>query len=256
MNRHVSPRCTARLPAVLVRSASASWGLVVVVALLGASAGGSARAQATAAADSHPLKFIDTSFENASPLYWEIDAQGVVHVYLVYDQERCSPNRANGHWHFGLEARPNCDLTLVLHNFDNVWNGQHASPLDDRVICFTSLDGRQWQVVKTKTLEGNLLQIQVHMEADRLYVARLEPYRLSDLERLKQSLAGQPLVEITPIGRTVEGRALEILRIGDPAAPRRVLLRAGLIPGSRAAIGWWRASSSGFCVVTTMLAGT
>ena len=66
--------------------------------------------------------------------------------------------------------------------------------------------------------------------SESLYVARLEPYRLSDLERLKQSLAGQPLAEITSIGQTVEGRDLEILRIGDPAVSKRVLLRGRAHP--------------------------
>ena len=50
------------------------------------------------------LQFINTSFENASPLYWETDEEGVIHIHMIYDQERSSPNRANGHWHFQLQA--------------------------------------------------------------------------------------------------------------------------------------------------------
>ncbi len=53
----------------------------------------------------HPLHHINTAFENASPLWWEVDADGVVHVHLVYDQERQAPNRANGHWNFRIDAR-------------------------------------------------------------------------------------------------------------------------------------------------------
>ena len=51
------------------------------------------------------VDYIDTSFENASPLYWETDPNGVVHIYLNYDQERASINRATLHWHFRLEGR-------------------------------------------------------------------------------------------------------------------------------------------------------
>jgi len=183
-------------------------------------------AEEDSAAFAHPLAFIDTSIENGSPLYWEVDAEQTVHVYLVYDQERDSPNRANGHWHFKLEAHAPCDLTLVLHHFDNIWNGQSGSPLDDRLVCFTSVDGQQWQVVHTQRLEGNLLQIKLHLDTDVLYVARLEPYRISDLENWKRGLAGKPLVDIQPIGATVEGRELEMVRVGNPAAPYRILLRA------------------------------
>ena len=193
---------------------------------------GVARAQVdtgSRAAD-HPLSFINTSIENGSPLYWEIGDQGEVNIFLVYDQQRSSPNRANGHWHFQLQATAGCDLTLILHNFDNVWNGQHGSPLNDEVTSFLSPDGKSWQRTATQLLDGNRLKIQVHMDGDAVYVARLEPYRLSDLEHLKESLAGNPLVEITPIGRTVEGRELEMIRVGHPDAAHRVLLRARAHP--------------------------
>jgi hypothetical protein len=40
------------------------------------------------------------------------------------------------------------------------------------------------------------------------------------------SIARHRLLEITPIGKTVEGRGLEIVRIGHPDAPHRVFLRA------------------------------
>jgi murein tripeptide amidase MpaA len=53
---------------------------------------------------------------------------------------------------------------------------------------------------------------------------------LSDLDRLLGAARGHPLVEVTPIGRTVEGRPLEILRLGRPDAPHRVLLRARAHP--------------------------
>jgi hypothetical protein len=68
------------------------------------------------------------------------------------------------------------------------------------------------------------------MERDRLYLARLEPYRLSDLDRLLAEIRRHPLVEITTIGRTVEGRPLEMVRVGQPEAPGRVLLRARAHP--------------------------
>lgn len=174
----------------------------------------------------HPLAFICTSIENGSPLYWEIDADGAVQIYLVYDQERCSPNRANGHWNFQIQAAKGSDLTLVLNHFDNVWNGQKGSPVSNRTISFLSPDGKKWHATTGKILPGNRLQFQVHMDRETLNVARLEPYRLSDLESLEKSIRESPLVEISPIGRTVEGRPLEILRVGSPDAPYRVVLRA------------------------------
>lgn len=45
------------------------------------------------------LEFIDTSFENASPAWYERDADGTIQIHLLYDHERASPNRAAGHIH-------------------------------------------------------------------------------------------------------------------------------------------------------------
>lgn len=172
------------------------------------------------------LEYINTGFENASPLQWETDAEGTVHVRLLYDYERNSPNRAAGHWHFQLQATPGTDLTLVLHNFDNVYNGRPGAAVSKRSICYVSPDGKHWKVIPAEFLEGNLLRLRVHLEGPSLYLARLEPYRLTDLGRLLDEIRGHRLVEIEPIGKTVEGRPLEIVRVGDPGAPRRVLLRA------------------------------
>ena len=62
----------------------------------------------------HPLHYINTAFENASPLWWEVDTEGMIHVHLVYDHEREAPNRANGHWNFRVEAEPGADRTIIL----------------------------------------------------------------------------------------------------------------------------------------------
>ncbi|MBN2132795.1 MAG: succinylglutamate desuccinylase/aspartoacylase family protein [Sedimentisphaerales bacterium] len=179
----------------------------------------------------HPdLAYINTSFENASPLYWETDPNGLVHVYLVYDQERNSPNRANGHWFFQLQTAPGAVLTVVLHNFDNVWNGRQGSPVKGGTVCFVSEDAKTWRALPAETTAENTVKVTVVSESGALYMARLEPYRLSDLERLQREIRGPPRVEIITIGKTVQGRELEIIRIGDPNAPHRVLLRARAHP--------------------------
>jgi hypothetical protein len=172
------------------------------------------------------FEFINTSFENASPLHWEVDQEGVIQVYLVYDQERSSCNRANGHWHFKLQGKPGSKLTVVLNNLNNIYNGRMASPASDKTITFVSTNGHDWKPMATEFLQGSRLQISVTMPGPELYVARLEPYRISDLNRLLESIKAKPNVEISQIGKTVEGRDLEIVRVGKVDAPYRVFLRA------------------------------
>jgi hypothetical protein len=182
-----------------------------------------------AAADVAGLEFIDTGFENASPLWYDV-ADNVVRIHLIYDHERASPNRAAGHIHFRIHARPGTALTLEFLNLDNVWNGQPGSVAGELKTVAISDDGRTWTTVPTESLPGNRVQLHVQTRTFQLYVARIEPYRLSDLERFLGSIRASRIVQITPIGTTVAGRELEIVRIGNPDAPYRVFVRARAHP--------------------------
>ncbi len=172
------------------------------------------------------LAFINTGFDNASPLQWQVDTNGTVHIFLLYDYERNSPNRAAGHWHFQLQGESGSELTLVLHNFDNIYNGRPGVPVSGKSICYVSADHKQWRVLPTEFLEGNSLRVRVRLDGPSLYVARLEPYGLSDLRRLLEEVRHHRWIQVTEIGKTVEGRPLEMVRIGRKNAPFRVLLRA------------------------------
>jgi len=185
--------------------------------------------QPAAAADVAGLEFIDTGFENASPLWYEV-VDNVVRIHLIYDHERASPNRAAGHIHFRIHARPGTTLTLEFVNLDNVWNGQPGSVAGELKTAAISDDGRTWKTVPTESLPGNRVQLHVQVRTSQLYVARMEPYRLSDLERFLGSIRASRVVQITPIGKTVAGRELEIVRIGNPEAPYRVFVRARAHP--------------------------
>jgi hypothetical protein len=176
------------------------------------------------------LDFIDTSFENASPLWYDIAPDGIVRVHLIYDHERQSPNRAAGHVHFRIHAATGSRLTLEFVNLENVWNGQPGSVAGELKTMVISEDGRSWRSVPTTALPANRVQLTLDMPGPTLFVARLEPYRLSDLNDLLKSIRNAPRVTMTPIGQTVGGRDLEIVRIGEERAPYRVFVRARAHP--------------------------
>lgn len=182
------------------------------------------------------LAFIDTSIENASPLWYERDDDGVYHVHLLYDHERDAPNRAAGHIHFRLVGTPDARITLEFRNLDNVWNGRHGSVAGELKTVAISADGRAWTTVPTDALPDNRVRVTLTMPGDTLHVARMQPYRLSDLDRLLESIRANPRVSITTVGETVAGRPLEIIRIGREDAPHRVFVRARAHP--------WEAGSS------------
>ncbi len=170
--------------------------------------------------------YLNTSFDNASPLQWQVDEDGTVQVFLLFDYERNSPNRAAGHWYFQIQGRPGSELNLVLNNFGNIYNGRLGSPVSKKSICYISPDAKDWKAVPAEFLEGTRLRLRLRLEGPSLYLARLEPYGLGDLQRLLDHIRHKPLVEITEVGKTVQGRPLEIIRIGNPRLARRVLVRA------------------------------
>lgn len=188
------------------------------------------QAQPAVAPAEHPLAFIDTSFENASPLWYDFAEDGTVRVHLNYDHERLSPNRAAGHVHFRVQARAGARVKLDFLNLDNVWNGKPGSVTKDILQLVVSQDGREWTPVSTEQPEPGRVTVELVMPADSLLVARAEPYRLSDLQRFLAEIQGDPRVRIETVGKTVQGRELEILRIGSDAAPNRVFLRARAHP--------------------------
>lgn len=185
---------------------------------------------ATLLTNTTELEFIDMSFENASPLWYEFAADGAVNVHLLYDHERSSPNRAAGHFNFQLHAKPGAKLTLEFKNLDNVWNSRPGSVARELKAAVISQDGVTWKSVPFESLPENRVRLHVEMPGPTLYVARVEPYRLSDLEKLLAILRKHPLAQVTTIGKTVEGRDLEIIRLGRTNSPHRVFLRARAHP--------------------------
>src|SRR6266496_1388290 len=187
-------------------------------------------AQSPVTITNRPLEFIDTSFENASPIWYEFAPDGTVLIHLLYDHERSSPNRAAGHIHFQLHAKPGATLTLEFTNLDNVWNGVSGSIARELKTVVISENGRAWKSVPLESLPENRVRLHIEMPGPRLYVARVEPYKLSDLDRFLTGLRSHRLVQVTTIGKTVQGRELEIIRVGNPRAPFRVFLRARAHP--------------------------
>ena len=177
-----------------------------------------------------PVLYINSYFENASPLFWEYNTDGSVQITFLYDHERDSPNRASNHWHFQVQSVKGAEVTLILNYFEEIWNGRISASYSRFKTFYMSPDGKSWSVIPVEAIDEKTLKLKFRMVADNIYLTGVEPYRLSDLERFLDEIKSNPLVEISPIGQTVEGRQLEIIRVGDPNAPYRVFIRARAHP--------------------------
>lgn len=172
------------------------------------------------------IKFVNTRFENASPANWEIGNNDSLTISLVYDYERSSPNRSNSHWHYQVQGEKGKNIVVTMENFHNIWNGRRADPVSARSMCYLSPDGKNWKAIETELIEGLRLRFTLPMEADNMYLASVEPYTLSHLDKLLDEIKNKRGVKITNIGKTVEGRNLEMIRLGNEKAPYRVFIRA------------------------------
>jgi len=174
--------------------------------------------------------YVDTLFENASPLWYEVDTTGTLQIYLTYDHERDSPNRAAGHIHFCVHGEADKSLRIEFNNLDNVWNGIPGSVARELLSVVISEDGKVWRSVSLSPTSDGRVFGEFLLKSDKLFVARVEPYRLSDLDRMLNRLRVHPAVSIDVIGQTVEGRSLEIIRLGNEKARDQVFLRARAHP--------------------------
>ncbi len=174
--------------------------------------------------------YISYFIENGSPLDWEVKDTGEVEIQLLYDHERNSPNRACIHWNFLVEAPEGSTQTLILKGFENIWNGQPGSAIEDETSCYISSDGESWKGIDTEKLSEGELKIVLEMESSSMQVARLQPYRISDLDKLYARLVDNPLAEIIPIGRTVCGQELKVIRAGRTDSTHSVVIRARAHP--------------------------
>ncbi len=175
--------------------------------------------------------YIDTSIENASPLWYELDEAGRIAIHLLYDHERNAPNRAAGHIHFAIEGPAATPVEIEFHNLENIYNGRPGSVANEMHRLVVSEDGHKWTSVETEVLEHRV-RLRWMLTGGRQFIARVEPYRLSDLDRLLERLkaVASERVQVEGIGKTIEGRPLEVVRIGKQDAAHHLFFRARAHP--------------------------
>ena len=180
--------------------------------------------------DNTPVVYINRFIENGSHFNWELGSDGVVYIKQTYDHQRTDLNRTSTHWHFMVEAKKGTDLPIIFENFNVLYNGGMYYNIKNINYCVISNDGKTWRHVEVENLEGNRMKINVHMDTDSLYIATTEPYRVSDLQNLLSKIKDHKMVEITPIGKSAEGRELHIIRIGKENAPHHIFIRGRVHP--------------------------
>ena len=177
-----------------------------------------------------PVIYISTFIENGSLMNWEKGSDGVIYIHQTYDHQRVNFNRTSTHWHFLLEAKAGSDIPLIFDNFNTIYNGEMYYNIKNMNYCVVSNDGEIWRHIKVEHLMGNRMKINIHMDKDSIYIASVEPYRVSDYKRLLARIEKEKHINIEVIGQSVEGRDLHIVHIGSEKAPYRIFIRGRVHP--------------------------
>jgi murein tripeptide amidase MpaA len=93
-----------------------------------------------------------------------------------------------------------------------------------------SYDRENWFRVDTE-FDGKVMRILHTPETDSVYYAYFEPYSWERHLALLGSVAQSPLVTVEDLGNTVDGRDLNLVIVGDPAAEKKVWIIARQHPG-------------------------
>jgi murein tripeptide amidase MpaA len=148
---------------------------------------------------------------------------------------------SNGPWfqwfYFRLRGGAGRDLTLRIVNA-----GQSAYPDGWHGYCAcVSADGQHWRRTDTAYADG-VLEIRYRAEADEIWFAFFAPYDLARHGRFIGHASENPAVAVRSIGRSVDGREISCLSLGE--GTRQVWLIGRQHSGETMA-SWWMEGAMG-----------
>lgn len=141
---------------------------------------------------------------------------------------------ANG-TQWNLAMRPDNDNCTLRQSWRTWWYAHIDPPTDTPVtidltnrgwpyyyLPVYSYDGVTWQrpsEAEVTQPDTYSLRIEREFAQPSVALARFYPYTLSDLNTYLAAIVGDPNVAISEIGQSVEGRAIEMVTLTDPALP-------------------------------------
>lgn len=105
---------------------------------------------------------------------------------------------------------------------DNANTGLAGMPtLWENYDAFASYDMHSWFPVATDFRDGDLV-LSLTPQTDSVYLANFVPYTSERLKALIEDSLRSPRASLEVLGKSIEGRAIECLRVGEPATGRKV----------------------------------
>jgi hypothetical protein len=137
-------------------------------------------------------------------------------------------NRQASTYYFRVDGAKGEALTLDLVDLVGEYNyrpGTHAVTSKTRPVI--SYDNRTWRHLSAENLEWDdtkkELRIRIKPEADRLWISHVAPYTNHHLQGLLAEVRRSPHARVEGVGRTVEGRAMPLVTIGEGSSSKKVV---------------------------------
>lgn len=129
-------------------------------------------------------------------------------------------------FHFRVQGARGEELTMRFLNA-----GQATYPKGfEGYQAMASYDTETWFRVPT-TFDGQVMTIRHTPELDSVYYAYFEPYSWERHLRLLGEVAEHPVARVHDIGTTVDGRDMNLVVVGNPAAEKKIWVIARQHPG-------------------------
>ncbi len=128
-------------------------------------------------------------------------------------------NRQASWYSFRLDGAKGREVTITLTELRGEYNYKPGGLcVRDDTPPLISADGRTWRHLDSISLEKDEATFRLTAESDAVWIAHLEPYPTSRLERFLDEIRGAPHLKDEVIGKSVEGRDLHLLTITEFAA--------------------------------------
>jgi hypothetical protein len=165
---------------------------------------------------------IFTEFEGAS--LGKVDQVSETHFRCAVagQADQNGRNRQASWYSFRLDGAKGREVTITLTDLRGEYNFKPGGLcVRDDTPPVISSDGKTWRHVAEKNdFAKDEATFKITPESDTLWIAHIEPYTASRLDRFLAEIRGSPHLKDEVIGKTVEGRDLHLLTITEaPGAP-------------------------------------
>jgi len=125
-------------------------------------------------------------------------------------------NRQASWYYFRVDGARGREVTVVLTDLKGEYNYKPAPAcVREDTPPVVSGDGKAWRHLDKISVAGNEATIRFTPDTDQFWVAHIEPYTASRLDRFLDEIRGSKGLKDEVFGKSVEGRDLHVLTIAE-----------------------------------------